>query len=53
MTDQEQWTYSPLMTVLSQPKGLTRNELMQASNGTLTEEPVRRPTEKLICKRQV
>jgi hypothetical protein len=41
------------MTVLSQQDGLTSNELMQAFNGTLIEEPVRRQTEKLIHKRQV
>lgn len=41
------------MTVLSQQDGLTRNELVQASNGTLTYEQVRRQPENLIFERQV
>ena len=52
-TDQGQRTRSHLMTVLSQQDGLTRNEIVQASNGTLTYEQVRRQTENLIFERQV
>jgi len=53
VTDQGQRTRSQLMTVLSQQDGLTRNEIVQASSGTLTYEQVRRQTENLIFERQV
>ncbi len=48
-TDQGQRTRSQLLKVLQEQDGLTRNEIVQASNGTLTYEQVRRQTEKLIA----
>ncbi len=52
-TQQGQNTRSQLLQVLQHGDGLTRNEIVAASNGTLTYEQVRRQTENLIFERQV
>jgi len=53
MTQQVQQTRSQLLEVLQQQDGLTRNEIVKASNGTLTYKQVRRQTENLIFERQI
>ncbi len=50
-TDQGAQTRSHVLAVLRQRDGLTRNEIVAASNGTLTYEQVRRQTENLIFER--
>ncbi|UBF27499.1 hypothetical protein K9N68_06030 [Kovacikia minuta CCNUW1] len=52
-TQQGQQTRSQLLEVLQEQDGLTRNEIVKASNGTLTYEQVRRQTENLIFERQI
>ena len=50
-TDQGAQTRSHVLAVLRQRDGLTRNEIVAASNGTLTYQQVRRQTENLIFER--
>lgn len=50
-TDQGAQTRSLILAVLKQLDGLTRKEIVAASNGTLTYEQVRRQTENLIFER--
>lgn len=52
-TDQGPKTRSQLMEVLQQRDGLTRSEIVAASNGTLSYEQVRRQTENLIFERLI
>jgi hypothetical protein len=47
-TNQGPKTRSQLLAVLEQQDGLTRNEIVEASQGALSYEQVRRQTENLI-----